>query len=759
MGGEPGVRDVLDVPWLRRALQVLGPALAVIAVQLLFFRGGDSITRVYLDGITFGMLNALVAIGLALVYRSNRILSFAQADLGTVPTVLAIGIAVFSGWSWYLALGAGLLGAVVLGAVVEFVIIRRFFSSPRLILTVATIGVAQLLAVCALLVPQLWDEQLVSSSLEPPVDWSFTVNGIIYGPGKILALIVAPLVMAAVAVFLRSTSVGIAVRASAERADRAGLLGIPVRRLHTLVWAIAALLSFIGVFLRVNILPLPVTGGASLSLLLAPLAALMLGRMTDLPAVAASAIALGVLAEGVVVETSRDSLVYPVLAAVILGSLLLRRRGATRAAADDTSSWQAAEEVRPTPKELRSIPEVLAARWGGLVLAAAVLWYLPGWLGVGDQTRAAAIAIFAIITLSIVILTGWAGQVSLGQMSFAGVGAAVGAVATVEWGLDLSLSLLVAGVAGAAVAVVVGLPALRLRGLYLAVTTLAFALATSSYLLSRRYFSWIPDEEIPRRPLFGAIDLDSEEAMYRLAVVVLVLCLLAVAGLRRSRVGRALLAVRENERGAQAYGINLTRAKLLSFAVSGFLAAMAGCLLVHLSGRFDEFAYTAEDSVLVFTAAVVGGLGSMAGAALGSLYLLGTDWFLPSASGAGQTAALVWDLLPTAVGVLIVLLMFPGGLGGLVYKLRDGWLRSVARRNAVVVPSLVADVRTEGDDDVLRHAAATEEAALDAGDRPAGALAAGQGADPADAEPPAPDDPGAGGATDGSVAEVRGGGA
>lgn len=734
---------------MRKVLPVIGPAMAILAVQLLFFRGGDALSRVYVSGIVFGLLNALVAIGLALVYRANRILSFAQADLGTVPTVLAIGIITFSGWSWFIALGAGLVAAVVLGGIVEFVIIRRFFRSPRLILTVATIGIAQLLAVCSLLIPQLWDEDLVSSAIEPPFDAQFTVGKIIYGSGEILALVVAPLVMLGVALFLRYTSVGIAIRASAERADRAGLLGIPVQRLQTLVWALAALLSFVGIFLRANILPLPIVSAASLSLLLAPLAALMLGRMTNMPAIVVSAVALGILEQGVVAETGQVSLVFPVLAGVILVSLLVRKAGSTRADTDQVSSWSASEEVRPIPKELRRVPEVAAAKWGGLVLGIVALWALPSWLSVGDETRAGFVAIFAMITLSIVLLTGWAGQVSLGQMSFVGVGAAVGALATAEWGLDLSVALLVAGVAGSAVAVVIGLPALRLRGLYLAVTTLAFSLATSSYFLSRKHFSWIP-ANVEREPLFGVFDLSTEKAMYHLTVVCLLLALLAVAGLRRSRVGRVLLAVRENERGAQAYGVNLTRVKLQAFALSGFLAAVAGCLMVHLSGTFDEFAYGPDDSVLVFTAAVVGGLGSAAGAILGALYMRGTDWFLPQASGAGQTAALVWDLLPTSIGVLLVLLMFPSGLGGLAYRLRDLWLRSVARRNVIVVPSMVADVRTDADS-VLSQAVAAEQAHERALAGPAGTLGAAPtgGSDPSTAAAPGP---GGGGGDDEAVA-------
>jgi branched-chain amino acid transport system permease protein len=674
----------LGVPqWLRRAAPVGGPALAVVVLQLVAF---PVPAGVYVLGVVLGLLSALVAVGMALVYRANRILNIAQSDLGGVPTVLAVNLVVYSGLTYLLALAVGLAAAVALGAVVELAVIRRFFRASRLILTVATIGLSQLLTVSALLLPGLWGRDPTSQRIDVPLSWSFTVEPIVFDADHLLAVVVAPLALAAVAGFLRRTSYGIAVRASAERADRAALLGVPVGRLQTLVWVIAAVLSFVGVFLRAGILGLPLATTLSVGALLFSVAALVLGRLTNLPAVTLAAVALGVLEQAVIWNHSRDpELVYPVVAGVVLVTMLLRRRDTGRAEVDAVSSWQAADEVRPVPRELRSLPEVRAVTWAGGVLLAAVAVALPLWLGPGDTLKASAVVVFAMIALSIVVLTGWAGHVSLGQMSFAAVGGAVGALATDTWGLDLSLALLLGGLAGGAVAVVVGLPALRLQGLFLAVATVAFSLATSNWLLNRKHAGWIPGGRISREPLFGAIPLDSQRAMYWCCLACLALAFLAVRGIRRSRTGRVLLAQRENERAALAYGINVTRAKLTAFALSGFLASVAGCLLVHLQQQYSELLFAPAESFNVFTSAVVGGLGSTSGAVLGALYLQGGAWFLPAR----------WQLLPSAVGVLIVLLVLPGGLGGLVFRLRDAWLRSVARRRAVVVPSLVADVRTD----------------------------------------------------------------
>jgi branched-chain amino acid transport system permease protein len=236
------------------------------------------------------------------------------------------------------------------------------------------------------------------------------------------------------------------------------------------------------------------------------------------------------------------------------------------------------------------------------------------------------------------------------------------------------------------VALVVGLPALRLRGFFLAVTTLAFAMATSAYLLNDQYFSWVPDAStvVIRPHLFGGINLASQRTFYYVCLAVLAVAVVAVRGIRRSRSGRVLLALRENERGAQAFGVNVLRAKLTAFAISGFLAAVGGCLLVELLGGFSPDSYTPDQSFMVFTAAVVGGLGSFLGAGLGSLYLEGAQWFLPGPQ---------WQTLASALGVLLVLMIIPAGIGDVVYRVRDAALRWVAQRRGLIVPSLLADAR------------------------------------------------------------------
>lgn len=687
-----------DQARVTQVLATLAPAVAIIGGQVIYF---PMPAGVYALGIILGTLGALVAIGMALIYRANRILNFAQGELGLVPTVLAVDLITYAGLNYFLAFFVGAAAAVVLGAAIELAIIRRFFRAPRLILTVATIGLSQLLLVGSILIPTgIFGKDPASLRISLASDWSFEIAPIVYRVDHVVAIIVAPIMLAAIAVFLRYTNVGIAIRASAERADRASLLGVPVKRLQTVVWVIATVLSFVGVFLRASVLGLPVVSTPSYVALLVALAALMLGKLTELPTIGAAALALGILEQSIIWNNSESpELFQPILALVIVVGLLVRKTGQSRTEHDTASSWQSADEVRPVPKELRKVPEVLAVRWGGTALVAAFLIVLPnlGFMGPSNEFKAAAVLLFAIIGMSLVVLTGWAGQVSLGQMSFVAVGAGVGAVVTKTWGLDLFFAMIIAGVAGALVAVVVGLPALRLRGLFLAVTTLAFAVTMSTLFLSKKHFDWIPKDRIERKPLFGFFNLTEQRSMYYLCLVCFVLAYLALRGIRRSRTGRVLLALRENERGVQSYGVNITRAKLTAFALSGFMAAFAGSVYVHLAQGFDDTPFAPDQSFAVFTSTVVGGLGSLGGGPLGALYFNGGTWFLKG----------LWTLLPSALGVLFVLMVLRGGLGGLVFQLRDTWLRSVARRNGIIVPSLVADLRQ--DTDPLRRAEAVAE--------------------------------------------------
>ena len=698
---------------------------ALVLLQLVCF--GLPFSRWVEAGIK-GLLTAMLAVGMALIYRANRVVNFAQADLGNVPSAFAVSFLLFWGWPYLVSLGVGLVLAVVLGAVVEMAFIRRFRNSPRLVVTVATLGITQLLVVLGILVPRWWGRNAAGERPATPFGWKFTpsfrltfwkpeAGGLILNAHHLIALFVAPAAMLGVAWFLNRSRVGTAIRASAERSERAAMLGIPVGRLHTVVWSVSAALAFLALFLRSGIQGVPYGVASSLPSLLVALGALVIGRMEHLPTVAVTAVVLSMLEAGVRWRyDDAPGLAYAIMAAAVFVALLAQRSGSTRRDTDTTSSWRGAEEIRPLPAALAANEWVRTLRVTLAGLAAVLIVMVPRLFEVDTVIKATAVVAFAIIGMSLVVLTGWSGQISFGQMALSGIGAAVGATVTTRWHVDLSLSLVIGGVAAAVAALVVGLPALRLRGMYLAVTTFALALATEFWLLNGRFFGWFPkpSTQVARLQLFGRFSIDSTNRFYWYSLVVLALVYLGLRGIRRSRTGRAIVAVRENERAAQSYSIGAVRARLTAFVVSGFVAGVGGVLLVHGSTAFDVKNFGAGDSFSVFISAVIGGLGSLGGAVLGALYLRGTQWFITDQA---------WQLLSSGFGVLLVLLILPGGLGSLWVTLRDTVVRLLTGRRVnepdaadavAVVATVAADeagaADATGTGDTARPAGPAEEA-------------------------------------------------
>jgi branched-chain amino acid transport system permease protein len=630
-------------------------------------------------GAVIGSLTALVAIGLVLIYRANRVINFAQGDLGGFAAILAILLMVGSHWNFWLAMAVGIATAVVLGALVEWAVIRRFFKAPRLILAAATIALAQILVVFEIILPRAWDIDAISF-IPTPFDFSFSIGVVVFTGKHVLAIVSVPLVIGGLTGFFRYTRMGIAVRATAESAERAGLLGVPVRRVTSLVWILSALLSALAIFFRATILGVPLGSALGPGLLLRALAPAVIGRMESLPVTFASAVALGIVEASVFHKTGSTFQTDVILFVVILATLLLqRRRQATRAEEAATSTWQATREIRPIPRELRTLPEVrwgVAATWGSLGL---LLFVYPLFAPPSRVSLASLILIFGIVGISLLVLTGWAGQISLGQFAFVGFGAAVAGSLVLDGHKHWLLALFAGGFVGAAVAVAIGLPALRIRGLFLAVSTLGFAIASASYFLSHIYFPWLlPEGRIPR-----PARIDSERAYYFFCLFWLALTVLSARALRRSRTGRVLMATRDNERAAQAYGVNLTAVRLAGFAISGFYAAFAGGLFALHEHAVAITSFQPDMSLAVFLMVVIGGLGSIPGALLGAAFFWGGRYLF------GPTVA----LFTSGAGVLIVLIVFPGGIGQIVYTWRDSLLRYVAGRRGIVVPSLLADTR------------------------------------------------------------------
>ena len=668
---------------------------------------------IVLLGVVYGSATALGAMGLILVYRANRFINFAHGALGSMVGVIAIGMVKVHGLNYWLALPLATAVGAAVGGATEMSVIRRFRSSPRLILLVASIGLAQVFGGLELGGSKAIHFISLSGSFSPPFNLSIPIDVYTFQSNAIMIVLVVPLVIAFLAWFLLRTSAGVAVRAAAENSDRALLLGIPVNRLSTIVWVIAGGLAALTYMLQApfeGVKPGAISNGPTV--LVPILAAALVARMESLPLAFGAAVGLGIIEQIVRWNNPNDpSVIWAVYLVVILLALLAQSGKLTRAKEAGDSSWASVAVTKPIPLELRRLPEVLWTKRALLAGTALLFIFVPHGWSPSSQLLAGFAVVWAMVGVSLVLLTGWGGQISLGQFGFAGVAGMMAGNMVARWNVDFFFCILAAAGTGAVVALLIGLPALRIKGLFLAATTLAMAVALDQYFLNTDTFpQFIPSEGIPRPLLLQRFDLNNYYEMYVVCVVFLALTILAVAGLRKSRAGRVLIATNDNERAAASASVGTTGVKLAGFVTAGVVAGVAGALDALLLGALNPGSFPAIDSITVFCYSVIGGLGSVTGSLIGIFtfkYLETLTWlgtFREAVSGAA---------------LLLVLLFLPGGLGQVVFSVRDRLLRRVADRRGILVPSLVADKRNAGgtgtgaDAGLLTAALAVEESGRD----------------------------------------------
>ncbi len=680
-------------------------AICVVVVWVMagHFMPGGLPFGISLQGLVYGALNAMTAMGLILIYRSTRIINFAQAEIGGLCASFSVIMVSGSHLTYFEAVPIGLVVGLATGALVDLIFMRRLANAPRLIVTVATIGIAQLLGAIELALPSLYGNGGLSSvsNFHFPSAVSFHLGPVLFKSDEIVVMVVVPIMLVALWWFLGRTDVGIAIRGSADAKDRATLLGIPVKKLSMISWIVAAGLSAVGSILTVPIQGANVGSVVGPEALLLPLAAAVIGGMENLSVAFAASLGLGVFEEAIrwSYPQSQTAAVDVGAFVVILVALLVRRRRRQRADEIELGDVYNVREIRPIPVLAKELFEIKLLRYLVPSIVLALVVFLPLIASDSRILLISDMAIYGIIAVSLVVLTGWAGQISLGQFAFVGVGGATTGALLVHDHLNIFLALIIAGIVGALGAMVIGLPALRFPGLYLAAATLAFAVPVNTYLLSSKYFPTLNPSYIPRPLLVKRFDLNHPLDFYYLCLGVLVVAFYLAYNLRRSRAGRAVVAVRDNDKAASAYGISPLRSKLVAFAVSGALAGAAGGLyVVGLQGiQFGGF--DPELSIVVFTMVVVGGLGTPLGAVLGAAYVYGIQYWLHGA----------WVYLASSTGLLLVLMIIPEGIGSQFYKLRDLVVRQIIKRHDI--QSIRGKVVSQLDSD-LKVSEATHRAAI-----------------------------------------------
>ncbi|MHB8467028.1 MAG: branched-chain amino acid ABC transporter permease, partial [Acidimicrobiales bacterium] len=611
-------------------------------------------------GAITGTAYSLFGMGLSLTYQSARVINFAQGAMGAVPALFVASRVVDHGWSYWVAVPIALLLAAATGALMELVVIRRLAHSPRLVVLVATIAVAQLLLIPGQFMVKLSHTKLGTTPFPVPFHSRLHLGSVRLSSGDIITLVVAPLLTIGLALFMKRTNVGMASRGIAENAEAAEAAGVPIRRVSLAIWATAGLLAGLAGILLGPSQPVLAglfgaggTGAISndSDLLLRGIGAAMMGGLVSLPQVFAAGVGIGIIEALVHWNYPSGGTVDLVVVVLIVGSLLVRRDLRQRARGGEESSWSLAGTVRPLAQRFKRMRRVRSAHAGVLAVALGLAVLVPYLADPSQRVLYSAIALFVLISLSLVILTGWAGQVSLGQAAFVGLGALVGGRAE-QLGYPLFGALVFVAAVGVIAAAIVGLPALRLRGLFLAVTTLAFAVLVDRYLTQQHWLvnqsSGVVSSETLARPVAHGFNFNNELTYYYLMLAITVLGMLVVHRLAGTGVARKLRAVRDNETMAASLSVSPSGTKLTAFVVSGVLASIAGFFYGMLIINFGTVGLTSPQlSLTLMMMVIVGGSTTITGALLGGLYMRGipyfatSSWVLLLSSGAGTLIALL----------------------------------------------------------------------------------------------------------------------
>ncbi|TYL46028.1 ATP-binding cassette domain-containing protein [Nocardioides sp. BGMRC 2183] len=641
--------------------------LAPLAARITWGGFDFGIDRLVL-GLFFGLSYGLLAVGLVLVYRSSRFVNFAHGAVGAFGASMLGLFAADWGVPYWLSFVLALGVAAALGALIEWLVVRRLIGRPTMIGMIATLGLSQFILIFALIVNS--DGVNGFTFPRPTLLPEFTIGATEISSAHVAMFVLGPLLLVGLSLFLRQHRVGIAIRAAADDTDGALLDGIPARRMATLAWALAG-----GIAAFSAIMVTPTTAGQGIAtlgpdLLLKGLAGAVIARMTSIPIAILASLGVGVLEQVLLSNPDTRTMVSLVLGIVIVVALF--RQPAIGRAAREQVGWQRIA-MTPLPPEYRRL---WAIRWFPRIMGALLLGIAVGLAYVvtaGQASVLTTVAGFALVGLSVGLLTGVAGQLSLGQFAYAGIGAAISVHAVTATG-NFVLGVALGVLAAAATSALVGIPAMRLQGLALAVSTLALALATTDWLL--RLDSFLGFGVPTAKPSWFGYPLQLAVDYYLFALLMLVVAMWVVGNLRHSGFGRALQAIRDNEDAARAFTVRSRLRKLQTFAISGAIAGLGGAVIGHGQNQVTVASFPASASIDVVAITVVGGLVLTGGPILGALILIGIP-ALYQLNLYGDAAF--------AIGWLMVVVLLRDGLGGVISTIRDWWADGVARRAGIDV--------------------------------------------------------------------------
>ncbi|AZG47531.1 ABC transporter permease [Gordonia insulae] len=650
-------------------------------------------------GLSTGAVYAVLASSLVGVYAATGIINFAQGAMGLWAVyavaalrtdgslVLPIGTIPLGSADdptpMGLAVVIGVGSAVVWAILAHYLVFRPLRHAPVLAQVVASVGL--MLFLQALVQLRFDTENLLALATLP--DRTFEFAGAVVNVSDVILAGIAIAIAVIFWAYFRLTTLGVATRAGSEDELAARLVGYSPDRLAAVVWVLTGAATGLIVILAAFTIGLSVT---SYTFFVIPaLAVALLGRLTSFGIACGAGLLLGSFQAVITWLTTKDwwpewaqaglgealPFVVIVVALFVFGGRI-------------PSRGSLGEVKMPAVRipRIRPIPTIVVL---AAVIAAILLTSGTWRFGVVTSV------ILSLIALSLVLLTGYLGQISLASMAFAGTAGFALSKLTVNWNVPFPFSILLAALIATGLGILVGIPALRIRGAQLAVVTLAAAIAIQSFVFNNPEITAYEGNIIVDPTLFG-LDLGVRDGTNLVTVrfALMVLLVVAIATLVVMRImagstGRAFLAVRSNERAAASVGINVASTKLLGFALSAFLAGIGGCLIGYSRGQLSAGSFTVVVGLTLLAMTYVGGITSVSGAFLaGVIGPLGVGYvFLNQTLDLGEYYEII-----AAGGLLLMAVLNPVGVSGAVTELVDR-LRSEHRSDhppsttTIVTPS------------------------------------------------------------------------
>ncbi|KSU61106.1 MULTISPECIES: ABC transporter permease [unclassified Gordonia (in: high G+C Gram-positive bacteria)] len=629
-------------------------------------------------GLSAGAIYSVLASSLVGIYAATGIINFAQGAIGLYSVylvaalrtdgslVLPIGTLKLGSesdpTSMELALVLGVLSAVVWALLAHVLIFRPLRSAPVLAQVVASVGL--MLFIQALVHLRFETENLFAEAILP--EDTVDIAGAVVNVSDLILAGVAIAISLVLWAYFRLTTLGVATRAGSEDELAARLSGYSPDRLAAIVWALTGAATGLIVVLASYTIGLTET---SYTFFVIPaLAVALVGRLTSFGIACAAGLVLGAFQSTITWLTTKDwwpewaqaglgdavPFVIVVIALFLLGGRI-------------PSRGSLGEVRMPAVRipRIRLIPTVVCIA----VVVVAILLTSGSWrFGVVTSV------ILSLIALSLVLLTGYLGQISLASMAFAGAAGFALSKLTTNWDVPFPFSMIFAALIATGLGVLVGVPALRIRGAQLAVVTLAAALAIQSFVFNNPAITSFEGNLIADPTIFG-LDLGVRDGTnlvtIRFSLMVLIVVAIATLVVLRfmgGSTGRAFLAVRSNERAASSVGINVAATKLLGFALSAFLAGIGGCLIGYSRGQLSAGSFTVMIGLTLLAMTYVGGITSFAGAVLaGIIGPLGVGYvFLNQTLALGE----YYELF-AAGSLLLMAVLNPVGVAGAMSELGE----------------------------------------------------------------------------------------